>query len=167
MKKEDESNSNNNKSHFTILFDGKSLDGWKMSGKDKFMVMKNEKTLLSDGGMGLLWHTKKKYKDFILRLEWRVLHKDDNSGVFVRFPDPGNDPQVAVNDGYEIQIDDLGKPDGDGIHKTGAIYNFAAPSKIVSKHIGQWNNLEIKVIKQNYTVMINHQKVIEFIVNKQ
>jgi hypothetical protein len=66
-----------------------------------------------------------------------------------------------------IQIDDLDKPDNDGIHKTGAIYNFAAPSKIVSQPVGQWNNLEIKVIKQNYTVMINHQKVIEFIVNRQ
>jgi hypothetical protein len=66
-----------------------------------------------------------------------------------------------------IQIDDLDKPDDDGIHKTGAIYNFAAPSKIVSQSVGQWNNLEIKVIKQNYTVMINHQKGIEFIVNRQ
>jgi hypothetical protein len=66
-----------------------------------------------------------------------------------------------------IYIDDLDKPDNDGIHKTGAIYNFAAPSKIVSQPVGQWNNLEIKVIKQNYTVMINHQKVIEFIGNRQ
>jgi 3-keto-disaccharide hydrolase len=166
LKKEDNNNSNNNKNPFTILFDGKSLDGWKMAGKGKFTVMKDEKALLSDGGMGLLWYTKKRYNDFILRLEWRVLHKDDNSGVFVRFPDPGNDPQVAVNDGYEIQIDDLGKPDDDGIHKTGAIYNFAAPSKIVSKPVGQWNNLEIKVIKQNYIVIINHQKITEFIGNK-
>ncbi len=162
MKKED----NNNKNNFTILFDGKSLDGWKMIGEGNFIVMESEKALLSQGGMGLLWHTIKKYNDFILKLEWRVLHKDDNSGIFVRFPDPGNDSRVAVNTGYEIQIDDLGKPDGDGIHKTGAIYNFAAPTKIVSKPVGQWNDLEIKVIKQNYTVMINHQKVIEFIGNR-
>jgi hypothetical protein len=131
---------NNN---FTILFDGKSLDDWKMIGEGNFIVIESEKALLSQGGMGLLWNTKKKYNDFMLKLEWRVLHKDDNSGVFVRFPDPGNDPRVAVNIGYEIQIDDLGKPDGDGIHKT-----------------------EIKVIKQNYTVMINHQKVVEFIGNR-
>ena len=152
--------------NFTILFDGKSLDGWKMIGEGNFIIMESEKALLSQGGMGLLWHTKKKYNDFILKLEWRVLHKDDNSGVFVRFPDPSNDPWVAVNTGYEIQIDDLGKPDGEGIHKTGAIYNFAAPSKIVSKPVGQWNDLEIKIIKQNYTVMINHRKVVEFIGNR-
>jgi hypothetical protein len=164
LKKED---NNNNKNYFSILFDGKSLDGWKMAGEGKFIVMENEKALLSDGGMGLLWHTKKKYNDFILKLEWRVLHQDDNSGVFVRFPDPNNDPHVAVNNGYEIQIDDLGKPDGEGIHKTGAIYNFAAPRNIVSKPVGKWNSLEIKVIKQNYTVIINHQKITDFIGNRQ
>lgn len=163
MKKED----NKNKIHFTLLFDGKSLDGWKMTGEGNFIVMENEKALLSEGGMGLLWYTKKKYNDFILKLEWKVLHKDDNSGVFVRFPDPDDDPQIAVNNGYEIQIDDLGKPDGAEIHKTGAIYNFAAPSNVVSKPVGQWNNLEIKVLKHNYTVIINNQKITDFSGNRQ
>jgi hypothetical protein len=162
LKKED----NNNKNNFTILFDGKSIDSWKMIGEGNFIVIENEKSLISEGGMGLLWHTKKKYKDFILKLEWRVSHKDDNSGVFVRFPNPANDPQIAVNYGYEIQINDIGKPDGEGIHKTGAIYNFVAPSKIVSKPVGQWNNLEIKVVKQNYTVIINNQKITDFIGNR-
>jgi hypothetical protein len=32
---------------------------------------------------------------------------------------------------------------GDRIHQTGAIYDFAAPSKIVSKPLGQWNKMEI------------------------
>ena len=165
LKKEENKNKNDNR--FTILFDGKSLDGWKMAGDGNFIVMKNEKALLSEGGMGLLWYTKKKYNDFILKLEWKVLHKDDNSGIFVRFPDPDNNPQIAVNNGYEIQIDDLGKPDGDGIHKTGAIYNFAAPSNIVSKPVGQWNNLEITVIKHNYTIIINNQKITDFSGNRQ
>jgi Domain of Unknown Function (DUF1080) len=81
LKKED----NKNKIRFTLLFDGKSLDGWKMTGEGYFIVMENEKALLSEGGMGLLWYTKKKYKDFILKLECKVLHKDDNSGVFTIF----------------------------------------------------------------------------------
>ena len=33
---------------------------------------------------------------------------------------------IAVNNGYEIQIDDLAMPDGNPIHQTGAIYGFAA-----------------------------------------
>lgn len=63
--------------------------------------------------------------------------KGDNSGVFVRFPNPGNDPYIAVRYGYEIQIDDLAQPDGKPIHSTEAIYGFAAPSMINSKSIGE------------------------------
>jgi hypothetical protein len=46
---------------------------------------------------------------------------------------------IAVNTGYEIQIDDMAMPDGNPLHKTGAIYNFAAPSSnaAVSKPVGQ------------------------------
>ena len=50
---------------------------------------------------------------------------DDNSGVFVGgWPDPGNDPFVAVNQGYEVQIDATDDADS----TTGAIYNFQAPN---------------------------------------
>ena len=50
---------------------------------------------------------------------------DDNSGVFIGgWPDPGNDPFVAVNQGYEIQIDATDDADS----TTGAIYNFQAPN---------------------------------------
>ena len=77
----------------------------------------------------------------------------------MRFPDPDDNPNIAVREGYEIQIDDRA---GDPIHQTGAIYDFAAPSKVVSKPPGQWNTMEIQVLNQSYTVIINGQKVTEF-----
>jgi Domain of Unknown Function (DUF1080) len=57
---------------------------------------------------------------------------------------------IAVNTGYEIQIDDLAMADGNPLHKTGAIYNFAAPSNVASKPVGQWNTFEIEVTDQKY-----------------
>ncbi len=65
-------------------------------------------------GIGLLWYTVEAFADFVLRLEWRASAPDDNSDVFVRFPslgsnDAANDWQLAVDQGYEIQIDDTGK----------------------------------------------------------
>ena len=42
-----------------------------------------------------------------------------------------------------------------------------APSNVVSKPVGQWNNLEIKVLKHNYTVIINNQKITDFSGNRQ
>src|SRR5215217_7862026 len=124
------STSNNNDTNFTSIFDGKTLNGWKMAGDGRFVILESDSALLSDKGGGLLWYSENKYKNFILKLEWRVSDEGDNSGVFVRFPDPDDNPNIAVREGYEVQIDD--KAD-DPIHQTGAIYDFAAPSKVVSK----------------------------------
>jgi 3-keto-disaccharide hydrolase len=167
-----------NDDDFTIIFDGNNLNEWQMAGKGKFVVLKGEEEekeeqsiiLQSEGGMGLLWYAKKMYCNFILRLDWKVNHKSDNSGVFVRFPNPDNDPMIAVNNGYEIQIDDLAMPDGNPIHKTGAIYGFAAPSysskQIASKEGDQWNRFEIKVVDQSYSVILNNILITEFVGNR-
>ena len=154
---------NNDSNEFTYLFNGQSIDGWRMAGPGKFVLIEYDKSLQSEGGMGLLWYAKKKYKDFILKIDWKVNRRNDNSGVFIRFSNPDNDPWVAVNTGYEIQIDDLAMP----IHKTGAIYNFAAPSNPRSKSVGEWNTFEIEATNQKYGVVLNGKKVIsEFIGNR-
>ena len=146
--------------NFTSIFNGKSLEGWDMAGKGKFVIIPEDKALQSVGGTGLLWYTKKKYNDFVLKLEWKVSKESDNSGVFVRFPDPDDNPSIAVNEGYEIQIDNKA---GEAIHYTGAIYDFAAPiKKVVSKPVGEWNTMKIHVINQSYNVLINGEKVTDF-----
>jgi Domain of Unknown Function (DUF1080) len=145
---------------FISLFDGVTMDGWEQAGAGGFNVV--DGTLQSFGGEGLLWYTKKQFGDFILKVDWKVLHFADNSGVFVRFPDPGNDPQVAVDEGYEVQIDDVGAPDGNPIRQTGAIFNFAAPMKVASNPAGEWNSYEIHAAGQTYTVILNGNEVTDF-----
>ena len=45
---------------------------------------------------GVLWYAAKKSADFTLRFEFkRTGHNGRNSGVFVRFDDPGSDPLTA------------------------------------------------------------------------
>lgn len=150
---------NNVNSNFAPIFDGKTLNGWEMAGDGRFVIVESDAALKSEGGMGLLWYSEKIYKNFTLKLEWKVSDESDNSGVFVRFPDPDNNPNNAVREGYEIQIDDKA---ADSIHQTGAIYDFAAPDKVVSNPPGQWNTMEIQTQEQSYTVIINGQKVTEF-----
>jgi hypothetical protein len=145
---------------FTSLFDGATMDGWQQAGPSGFSVV--DGMLQSSGGMGLLWYTKKQFGDFVLKVDWKVLHIDDNSGVFLRFPDPGGDPENAVNNGYEVQIDDVGAPDGAMIHKTGAIYNFAAPTKVATNPVGEWNFYEIHAVGQSYRVILNGSEVTDF-----
>jgi Domain of Unknown Function (DUF1080) len=122
-------------------------------------------------GIGLLWYTLEEFADFVLRLEWRASAPDDNSGVFLRFPilgsnDPANDWQVAVNQGYEIQIDDTGKnPDtnpvtfGDPLHITGAVYKLSPATKLASLPVGQWNSYDIQAKGRDVTVTLNGQLV--------
>src|SRR5689334_977639 len=72
-----------------------------MCGPGTFVL--RDKMIVSKGGMGLLWYTKKKFRDFTLRVDWKPSQREYNSGVFVRFADPDDDQWIAVNTGYEIQ----------------------------------------------------------------
>ncbi|HEY7110677.1 MAG TPA: DUF1080 domain-containing protein [Nitrososphaeraceae archaeon] len=147
----------NSATNNTAIFDGNTLDGWKMAGNGNFVA--TEENSFKTGGQGIFVYTKEMYDNFVLRLDWKVSDEDDNSGIFVRFPDLGNDTKIAVKKGYEIQIDDGA---GNPLHQTGAIYDYSAPSKLVSKPPGQWNSMEIKVINQSYSVSINGEKINDF-----
>ena len=150
---------------FETILDGTNLQGWKMCGPGMFFLGHNK--IISKGGMGLLWYTKKKFLNFILKVDWKTSARGDNSGVFVRFSDPDDDPWIAVNTGYEIQICDAEPVDGNATHRTGAVYNFAPPSTYASKEPGEWNRFEIQAIGQNYAVILNNKRVTEFTGNRQ
>jgi len=122
------------------------------------------------GGLGMLWFPERKYGDFSLRLQWR----DDapgtgnaNAGVFVRFPWVHDHPEesrpewVAIKYGHEVQV--LDRPDGD-MYKTGSIYGFdrvgLAGAGVTQK--GTWNDYEIRVVDQHYSVYRNGVLINEF-----
>jgi choline dehydrogenase-like flavoprotein len=140
------------------LFDGATLNGWTQAGPGSFVV--DNGTLRSQGGLGLLWYSVAQFRDFELSVDWRITQTGDNSGVFIRFPDPIGDPFNAVREGYEVQIDDLANPDGAMIHQTGAIYDVQPPLVLASKPPGQWNTYVIRVVGQTYNVTLNGQPVI-------
>ena len=150
---------------FKTILDGTSLHGWKMCGPGIFVP--RQRMIISEGGMGLLWYTTKKFRDFILRADWKTSASEDNSGVFVRFAYPDDDPWIAVNTGYEIQIYDAEPQDRNATHRTGAVYDFAPPSTFASKKVGEWNTFEIHAVDQNYIVILNNKKVTEFTGNRQ
>jgi hypothetical protein len=139
----------------TVLWsEGDPLEqGWKMAGPGTFVV--DGDSIMATGGMGLLWYAERDFVDFRLELEWKVEHADDNSGVFVRFPDPGVDPWIAVNQGYELQICDS----ADDKHNTGSVYSFQGPCCIPTLPVGEWNHYSITVIGQQYEVRINGELV--------
>jgi hypothetical protein len=157
---------------FTPLFNGFSTANWRMAGGGSFIVVDGILESVPGSELGLLWCTDPTPASFVLRLEWLATRPNDNSGVFVRFPNPdskgyANPHFVAVDFGFEIQIDDTGfNPDTnqfhDPLHQTGAIYGFAASSQVASRSLGQWNAYEIRADRQNYTVTLNGIQVAQF-----
>lgn len=138
------------------LWDGRSLCGWTMVGPGSFKIA--DGVLETNGGMGLLWFDRMKFRDFELELEFRLTGPKDNSGVFVRFPRAPRSAWDAVNDGYEVQICDAGAEKT----RTGCIYGFEDCSKLASKPIGEWNRMRIAVTGQRYVVELNGEQVCEY-----
>jgi hypothetical protein len=163
---------------FTMLFDGADTSKWRMSkitnqpGRDNpgtFLVVDRSLESLPGNDLGLFWNIDPTPPDFILKLEFLRWRDDDNSGVFLRFPDPNskgynNTAYVAIDFGFEVQIDEIGQgnPPGLPIHKTGAIYSFAAPQNPNVRPPGQWNEYEFRAQGQNYQVFLNGTKVTEY-----
>ncbi|SIO84791.1 ThuA domain-containing protein [Nocardiopsis sp. JB363] len=147
---------------YTPLWDGASLDGWNMAGPGGFDVVGTDDgcVLESSGGMGLLWH-ETELDSYRLKVDYLTHEETDNSGVFVGFPEPGDDPWVAVDEGYEIQIDPYGAPSGDPINRTGAVYEFQAATSH-PEVVGEWNTMEIEVDDPHIRIRINGELVNEF-----
>ena len=143
---------------FQPLFDGSGVEGWKMCGPGGFEFEAGEGVIRSVGGMGLFWYAPRTFRDFVLRVEWRERRREDNSGVFIRFPDPGQDPWIAVREGYEIQIyDDWEDP----LYVTGAVYELAPARRVASRSVGEWNLFEITAEGDLISVRLNGDLVVD------
>ncbi len=113
------------------------------------------------GGYGLYFYTKEQFANFQLWVEWREAHTGDNSGVFIRTPGPAaaNALQAAVDQGHEVQIDDVGAPDGAAIHRTGAVYALQGPTGFPISPLGAWNTYLIEAKGQQISVTLNGTQV--------
>jgi len=121
------------------------------------------------GGYGLYFYIKEQLANFKLWLEWRETNSGDNSGVFIRTPWPNvpNALQAAVDQGHEVQIDDLGAPDGAAIHRTGAIYALQGPTSFPIQPPGLWNTYLIEASASQINVTLNGSLINSFTSNRQ
>ncbi len=132
-------------------------------------MLKFGSVLETSGGYGLYFYIKEQLANFKLWLEWRQTHSGDNSGVFIRTPGPNvaNALQAAVDQGHEVQIDDLGAPDGAAIHRTGAIYALQGPTSFPIQPPGLWNTYLIEASASQINVTLNGSLINSFTSNRQ
>lgn len=167
---------------FNYLFDGthSSFEKWKFTGSGQFARVDRALVAQPRDGLGLFYFPEV-FGDFTLRLDFMLPRakgaNNDNSGIFLRF----NDPQKAITEGFEVQLDEeargdsgIAEQDGFFYNKTGAIYkvkqqgtqpgqqDYQYDQQLAS---GKWNHLEVKVTGNAYEVMINGKKATKFINN--
>ncbi|MER6325564.1 OmpL47-type beta-barrel domain-containing protein [Streptomyces coelicoflavus] len=156
------------------ILDGsqESFAKWEQVGGGSFALNADGSITSSTStpGMGMLWFPERKYGDFSLKLQWRddaAGTTNTNGGVFVRFPQVHDHPEesrpewVAIKYGHEIQAFD--SPTGD-MYKSGSVYGFdrvgLAGAGVTEK--GTWNDYEIRVVDQHYSIYRNGVLINEF-----
>jgi hypothetical protein len=135
------------------LFNGRNLDGWKLVETDAINgwsvsdgILRNVQP--KDEGRqhyGNL-RTVAEFEDFTIHAETRV-PPQGNSGIYLR----------GI---YETQVfDSFGKPLDS--HNMGAIYSRIKPTASAEKPAGQWQTLDITLVKRHATVVLNGVKIID------
>ncbi|MBC7849595.1 MAG: DUF1080 domain-containing protein [Chitinophagaceae bacterium] len=152
------------KAGWTLLFDGKSLNGWKsFKGRqqDGWTVANGELYCKSEEvpkRSDLI--TSEMYDNYELDFDWKI-SAQHNSGVVYRCTE---DNGATYESGPEFQlIDDLGYP-GKLSDKqlSGANYDMHAPTLKVVKPAGEFNNSKIIVNKAHVEHWLNGVKVVEY-----
>jgi hypothetical protein len=167
-----------------LLWDGKTSEGWRSAGSEKFpthgwamkdgvMTVDGHSGEESKGGGDII--TKKRYSDFELVADFKIT-PGANSGIKI-FVQPNLSPIDKVTGaktgvgsaiGCEYQIlDDVRHPDAklgkNGDRTMGSLYDLipAAADKKVAP-IGEWNHARILSRGKHVEFWLNGQKTVEF-----
>ena len=139
---------------FKPLFNGKNLKGWEPTPGGKWEV-KNGVIVgtspKSERRHGILL-TKKRFKDFVVKAKFRVLHGD--SGFYFRVDRVKSG--VSVH-GFQVEIDETDETGG--LYETGGRGWVHQPTAEVAKKRaykkGEWSDLELTANGGDITVKIN------------
>lgn len=126
------------------LFDGKSMSAWDVHHKDRPMNWNIEDGAMTNDPKANNLVSKEKFRDFQLDAEYKVSPKG-NSGIYLR----GR---------YEMQVlDDAGSQIHDRGHMS--VYGRKAPSVVASKPAGEWQTVQITLVGNCVSAVLNGQKI--------
>ncbi len=147
-----------NERGFVALFDGKSLDGWKLMDRNGLGYGVTNGIIFCQRGGGGNLLSEKEFENFVLRFEFR-LEPGSNNGIGIRAPFEGD----AAYTGMEIQVlDDTTKKYGplrpEQMH--GSIYDVIAAKPGSQKRVGEWNTEEITANGRHIKVIVNGKTIV-------
>ena len=171
------------KDGYYVLFDGTSLNGWRGYGKDnvpsrwtvedgciKFSGTGTGEGQTGEGG-DLIFA--RKFKNFILELEWKI-SKGGNSGIFYlaqevkTVREDGSEkyePIYISSPEYQV-LDNANHPDAflgvDGNRQSASLYDMIPAKPQNSNAFGEWNKAKIMVYKGTVVHGQNDANVVEY-----
>ena len=131
------------------MFDGKTLDGWKVNTENPETFSVEDGTIKVNGNRAHLFYGEDgnaKFKDFEFECEVKT-EKNANSGIFIH---TAYQADGWPSQGYEMQVN---ATHGDW-RKTGSVYSFQ-DVKEPGHEDGEWFKYNIKVEGKKVTVTID------------
>ena len=135
---------------FVSLFDGKSLNGWRVNSENPKSIIVKDGKIVIDGPRAHLFYAgdveKHNFKNFVLRAQVKTFPKA-NSGIYfhTKYQDSG-----WPDAGFEAQVNNThGDP-----KKTGGLYAVKDVNPAPAKD-GEWFDYEIRVKDKKVTIKIN------------
>lgn len=151
---------------FVPLFDG-TLNGWMVENSDAGNFSVRDGVLRVEGPAGWL-RSQREYADVTVRMEFRFMTADADSGLFVRAPRagaefmrgwPGNSYQVQIRNPLTASrlppVGGLfrhGMPPGDITFDPALVAKVARPT-------GEWQELEVDVIGDTLAARLNGTEI--------
>ena len=152
------------------LFDGSGLDHWREFNKDGpispawsvedgVLAFRPERKT-SPGPVGII--TRGQFADFELELQWKI-SAGGNSGIFFHVTEHEGLRRPSRT-GLEMQIldDDRHRDAADPNRTAGAAYDLYAPSRTVTRPVGEWNLARIVSIGGRVQYWLNGERIVEF-----
>lgn len=140
---------------WVTIFDGKSLDGWKINETPESWKLEDGK-IVAHGTRSHLFYVGDEKPFVNFEFEAEVMTKENsNSGIFIhtKFQDKDWPKQ-----GYECQVNNSYKPDP---QKTGGLYNTVKVLEAPAKD-NEWFKYYITVKGKHVTVKINGKTVVDY-----
>ena len=140
---------------FTSIFNGKDFSGWNVPNDNIwFSVDKGELHIKSGPRKkGQVLNTKKSYKDFHLKLEFKFGEGTIDSGIFIR----NNREQIQIGISGSLKRDMTASP-----YIPGKGYPVEAKGIKDLLKMEDWNALEIKAVGKTYTTFLNGKQVMTY-----
>ena len=159
------------KEGWELLFDGSSLNGWhKYGGKPAGTAWKViDGELLLDPSQKNDWQvldggdivTNKSFKNFHLKLEWKIA-QNGNSGIMFFIHEDSVKYRWPWMSGPEMQVlDNVGHADSKIFkHRAGDLYDLIACKEETAKPFGEWNQVEIRCLNGQLDFWLNGVNVV-------